>query len=390
MTGTQPERNLLGALLLDNSQFARVDGLVTADDFIDGRLGEVFLRSSQLVSRGDHVDTAVVNGRLPEWNVYGLDTEPFTWTNDVYQYAAPDYARAVRADAVRHKARNIITVLTEALNDGVEPIDVVSNAHMHMQDLIDNTARGSMTFKTLADVLEGDDTYDWLIPGLLERKDRVIFTGPEGSGKTTLCRQIVVLAAAGIHPFTFAHIPPIRVLVIDAENTEKQWRRAVRWSVNRAREYRGIDPAPLVEIQAGPRIDITRGSQLADIHRKIDQFKPDLLYIGPLYKMVPKSITNDDDAAPLIVALDSLRDRGVTLLMEAHAGKAANAAGERDLRPRGSAALLGWPEFGLGIRPDPEWPSAVDVVRWRGDRDQRDWPRKMVRGTAWPWEPVAS
>lgn len=391
MTGTVPERNLLGAVLMEASQFRAIDGLVSGGDFSDLRMGNIFDRASQLASRGDPVDAAIVNGLLPEWGVLGLDTEPFVWSDPtVYAFAAPDYARAVRADAVRRDAGNVATSFQEDLAAGHSPIDVVTATLHRLQSLVDNTTTGRMEFKTLADVLDGVDTYDWLIPGLLERRDRVMFTGPEGAGKTTLCRQIVVLAAAGIHPFTFAHIPPVRVLVVDAENTETQWRRAVRWSTNRSREYRGIDPAPLIHIKTGDRIDITRGSQLAEIHRKIDQFKPDLLYIGPLYKLVSKAITNDDDATPLIVALDSIRDRGVTLLMEAHAGHAKSVSGERDLRPRGSAALLGWPEFGLGIRPDPNLPGAVDVVRWRGDRDQRDWPKKMIHGTAWPWEPIAA
>ena len=389
MTGTIPERNLLGALLLEASQFRVIDGLVSGRDFSDSRLGVVFDRASQLTSRGDPVDAAIVNGLLPEWGVLGLDTEPFTWADPtVYPFAAPDYARSVRSDAVRRDAANVANAFQEDLTAGHSPIDVVTVALQRMQAIVDSSVTGRMEFKTLADVLAGEDTYDWLIPGLLERRDRVMFTGPEGAGKTTLCRQIVVLAAAGIHPFTFQHIPPVKVLVVDAENTETQWRRAVRWSVNRSREYRGIDPSPLIQMKTGERLDITRGSQLAEIHRKIDQFKPDMLYIGPLYKLVSKAITNDDDAAPLIVALDSLRDRGVTLLMEAHAGHAKSASGERDLRPRGSAALLGWPEFGLGIRPDPDMHGLVDVVRWRGDRDVRDWPKQMIRGTAWPWEPL--
>jgi ATPase subunit of ABC transporter with duplicated ATPase domains len=55
---------------------------------------------------------------------------------------------------------------------------------------------------------EPDPEYDWLIPGLLERGDRVIVTGQEGKGKSTLLRQIGVQVAAGIHPFTLDDIVP--------------------------------------------------------------------------------------------------------------------------------------------------------------------------------------
>jgi len=246
---------------------------------------------------------------------------------------------------------------------------------------------GGLAAKPLSEILDGDDAYDWIIPGLIERQDRAVFTGGEGAGKTTLMRQMAVLSAAGIHPFTFQPIKPVNVLVVDAENTERQWRRAVRWTSARAAEIGAVDPRHSLHITAGKRIDVTRGSHLGEIHRLVDLHKPDVLFIGPLYKLVPKAITNDDDAAPLLVALDSLRERGLALIMEAHAGKANGSDGERNLAPRGSAALMGWPEFGLGLR-HTEDPKLVDVIRWRGDRDERDWPTRMYKGGDWPWTPT--
>jgi replicative DNA helicase len=72
--------------------------------------------------------------------------------------------------------------------------------------------------------------------------------------------------------------------------------------------------------------------------------------------------------------------------MEAHAGHAKNGAGERDFRPRGSSALLGWPEFGFGIVRSKEDPANLaDVLRWRGDRDEREWPTTLMRGGHIPW-----
>jgi hypothetical protein len=56
------------------------------------------------------------------------------------------------------------------------------------------------------------------------------------------------------------------------------------------------------------------------------------------------------------------------------------------MRPRGSAALMGWPEFGYGLR----WNEVgdVDMVAWRGDRDERNWPLRIKRGGLWPWTPI--
>jgi hypothetical protein len=116
----------------------------------------------------------------------------------------------------------------------------------------------------------------------------------------------------------------------------------------------------------------------------VDQNKPDVLFIGPIYKMVPNGINNDDDAAPLITALDSLRDRGLVLVMEGHSPK-GNGQQVRDLSPRGSAALMGWPEFGFGLYPEADG-TAAGIQRWRGDRTRgTDWPKRLEKGGPFPW-----
>lgn len=390
MTGSPAERNLLGAVILDPRQVRMLAGIVNGSDFEDGRLGTVFDRISEMAIRGVPVTPETLDDKFPDWGVLGLPRSvAFSWADvsNVLAYEAPDYGRSVRADSMRRSLRALVSIVSESVNEGRSPSDVASTAMSELAALVDGASSGLLRTKTLAEILEGSDSYDWVIPNLLERKDRLIVTGPEGSGKTTWVRQLAVLSAAGMHPTTFQHIDPVRVLVVDAENTERQWRRAVRWMAQRAKESGLIDPTPEVHIVAGNRIDITRGSHLGEIHRLIDRHKPDVLFIGPLYKLVPKAITNDDDASPLIVGLDSLRERNIALVMEAHAGKASGADGSRDLRPRGSAALLGWPEFGLGLRPDPDSPGSVEVIRWRGDRDQRDWPKRMYRGVDWPWQP---
>jgi replicative DNA helicase len=131
---------------------------------------------------------------------------------------------------------------------------------------------------------------------------------------------------------------------------------------------------------------------LGRIHRWIDEAKPDLLVLGPLYRMTKGSLNNDDEVGPVLEALDSLRERDVAMLIEVHAGHARSTSGERELRPRGSSALLGWPEFGMGLRKgkgDQGKRPHYELVRWRGDRDRREWPARLVRGFVWPWEPSA-
>jgi hypothetical protein len=245
--------------------------------------------------------------------------------------------------------------------------------------------------KLLGELLNIPNKYDWLVEGLLERRDRLIVTGGEGSGKSYLLRQMSILMASGCHPFELSRpIIPLRVLVVDAENTEQQWARVARYTTSLGEKWGVRSPKENVLVSAGTRLDFTRPNDVNEVHRLIDSHKPDVVYIGPLYKLVPKEISTDDDAAPLIVALDGIRDRGVALLMEAHAGHAKGAGGERDMRPRGSSALLGWPEFGYGIQQGPNDGDLFQFKKWRGDRDEREWPTHIRRGALGelPWEAV--
>lgn len=386
---TQAEQRLIGSLILGPRVYGQVAKIVTADDFTEVDFGKVFDGIGVMVSRNEAIDEITVSSKFPEWGVKLPIVDVHRWVADALDwYAAPQYADIVKNDALRRGLGTLADIVTHRrLDPSVDPMDIATQAANYLETIRQGTSSNGLDAKQLKEILDGDDAYDWIIPGLLERQDRLIVTGPEGFGKTTFIRQIAILAAAGINPITFEQIKPVNVLVVDAENTERQWRRAVRFMSQKAADMGVIDPRQTIHVAAGRRIDITRGSHLSDIHRMIDEHKPDMLMIGPLYKLVPKAINNDDDAAPLIVALDSLRERGLTLIMEAHAGKASNLEGERDLRPRGSAALLGWPEFGFGLRPVVGDTDAVQLSRWRGDRDERTWPRRMRRGGVWPWMP---
>lgn len=247
----------------------------------------------------------------------------------------------------------------------------------------------SLKPKPLGEILDADDTHDWLIPGLLERQDRLVITGYEGSGKSWLLRQMVIAMAAGVHPLEKNNrTRPLKTLVIDAENTERQWSRGTRYIAALAERLGTASPRTGVTVAAGVRLDISKPADMNQVRRLVDKIKPDVLYIGPLYKLVDHAITNDDDAAPLIMALDELRERGICLLMEAHAGHAKGMGGARDLRPRGSAALLGWPEFGFGLEPLEDDDTMARFIPWRGQREARDFPRMLRRGVdgEFPWE----
>lgn len=257
----------------------------------------------------------------------------------------------------------------------------------------------------MGEFLAIEDDRSWLIPGLLERSERIVLTGAEGGGKTVLCTQLATCMAAGLHPFTAEPLGSrahgIRVLVVDCENSEAQSRRRYRWMLgvaDAARHKHGLAPLVWDEcmwINMRPAgIDLLTGSDTAWLERAITATAPDLLVLGPLYKLHHANPNDETAARELVWVLDSLRERhGFALLTEAHAGNGTDNTGDRMMRPLGSSLFRRWPEFGFGMRRAKDDPGKtraelVDVVSWRGSREERSWPSKLQHSHILPWMPA--
>lgn len=388
------EQAVIGAALNGTAAIRYASQHITDTDFSSARLGTYWHLLHTRWKAKEPTDAVAMDGVFRQHVPGYMAGDVFTLMDSAPVTGSADYWAVQIAEG--SKRRSLVKVAATARQAAYRD-DLAEALTVTRQGLeeIGKAAASNLEARPLARILEETDEYDWVIPGILERKDRLVLTGGEGAGKSTLVRQMAVLSAAGVNPFTFDAMEPVRVLVIDAENSEKQWRRATRDLVGKASHELGANVAELVPLACVSRLDITKERDLSAIHDLIDKHDPQIVFIGPLYKLVPRAIQSDDDAAPLIAALDQIRGRNVALVMEAHAGHAQSAQGQRDLRPRGSSALLGWPEFGIGLRLDVDYAVAkansryrkIDLTRWRGDRDERQWPESLYSGNYYPWTP---
>lgn len=387
---TDAERAVIGAALLAPDSIRFATDHISGDDFADRRLGAAFTAIHHRHTNGEPIDEITIaadlaSGRYRLTNLELFDCRHATPAASTMSH----YARIVADHAGKRRLEIFAIRAQQAARAGGSYSDIMEAVRREWSDLQQAAARTTDAYvPTLGELLDGPTDYEWVVPNLLEKQDRLVITGGEGAGKSYFVQQLAILSAAGIHPTTFAPITPVPVLVVDAENSNKQWRRRVGPFTAKAARVGSADPRMTMRIKTLPRMNILDEKDLGLVHRWIDEHAPDLLVIGPFYKLTPKAINSDDDAAPLIAALDGIRARGCAIVMEAHAGKALGSDGERSLAPRGASALMGWPEFGFGLRlvHDPHGPSVeADLVRWRGDRDQRAWPHKIRRGGIWPW-----
>jgi AAA domain/DnaB-like helicase N terminal domain len=296
------------------------------------------------------------------------------------------YARLIldAADARRLEEAGLRLTQAAEVDDPGRRHELAAQVRDSLSALLGAVPIGGVDATELSALLavEDDEEYDWLVPGLLERRDRVILTGKEGTGKSTLLRQIAVQLAAGIHPFTTAPIDPVKVLLIDLENGERHVKRKLRALYLAAgKDYA---PEPGLHVRCRPEgIDLLVGEDVRWLAGLVGALAPDLLITGPIYKLAGGDPTEEATARAVVKCLDRLRaDVGLTLILEAHSPHASGGP-RRPERPYGASLWLRWPEFGMFLAPEGE------LRHWRGARDERAWPHGLARGGAWPWTPVS-
>ncbi|WP_435173264.1 AAA family ATPase [Actinacidiphila sp. bgisy145] len=399
------EQAYLGALILTPPRDQRrVHQLLAAGDFYRLGHGTIHQAAAAILDRAATIDPITLAAelqRVGELEKIG-GTPYFTtcMTQVTLASSAPQYAERIKALALR---RALIEAGTEiarrAFDPAAEPDDLAENAVTLAREVRDAGRAAQDTPVTdMWDFLDaGDDEPDWIVPGLLERMDRLILTGGEGGGKSVLMRQLAVCLAAGIHPFQHTPNPvgPARVLVLDCENSEQQNRRRYRPLMNCAAAAHLPVKRGALHIDCRPEgIDLTRADGRAWLMRRVETVMPDVLVIGPVYQLHSGDPASEEHARKVTIALTEARvTAGCALLMEAHAPH-ANGFGPRALRPAGSSLWMRWPEFGFGLRPVEDERSAEDdrarrLVPWRGMRDDRQFPQFIRQGwlgtNPWPW-----
>ena len=235
-----------------------------------------------------------------------------------------------------------------------------------------------------------DPEYRWLVPNLLERRDRLILTGNEGQGKSTLMRQFAAQISLGVHPVTLDATVPRKVLFLDFENSESQTRRQFKALMPRWKELTDESLRLCINTEG---IDLLRPDDRDALRFLLDKNHPDILLTGPMYKL-SSNVIDDEPVSKLLAFLDGLREAyDLTLVMETHEPHEVIGPSKegiksfRTARPYGSSVQRRWPEFGFCLYDDGRFHA------WRGQRDERQWPVKFRRGVLtttggedeWPW-----
>ncbi len=320
--------------------------------------------------------------------------------------SAPYYAAIVRDAARVRKAHEVgvrLTQMTVGEDSAEDMQEILARAREGLDAIPAPFHQADEEPPTYDDLLRtADEPEDWLIPGLMERGERVVITGGEGMAKSWITRQFAVCFAAGLHPWTGRRVADgYRVLHIDCENSTRQTRRSVlRIGNGIARMHPASGWAKRIHFHAR-----TEGINLAGRDRGwfgdvAEKCSPDLIVLAPAYKiMIGQDPDKERDILALLSAIDDVRTRhNAAVLIEAHAGNGSDGE-KRPTRPIGSSVWRRWPEIGFGLRVDEssypngctdKRPKYLEAVQFRGQREDRDWPDLISWGppNGLPWVPT--
>jgi hypothetical protein len=238
---------------------------------------------------------------------------------------------------------------------------------------------GVVSARQFVDRPSAEPEYDWLIPNLLERRDRFVLTGYEGHGKSTFNRQFGVQCHVGMHPFTLESMDARWVTLFDFENTDDQIRRKLRPLLESVGDALDGNDGRLEIVTRSQGIDLLKDGDRAWFGDVLEETQPELLLVGPLYKTTSEDLADEYVASDLTAVFDEIREEYLcALVLEAHCPQAGQN-GRRVKRAYGASLLLRWPEFGVHLGEHGE------LSHWRTPRDERDWPAALRRGGEWPW-----
>ena len=224
----EAEQALLGAILINNDAWGRIDGLVTAEDFSEDLHARIFEACAELIADGKRATPISLKGMLPEQDIGGMTVSQYLArlaAEATTIINAPDYARIVRDFSDR---RQIIEIAQEAsftaqtapistktakiASEMVSKLDAIASAGLSMnmrRVTIGQAARHAYdrcadmkAGKPMRGLLTGLADIDAMI-GALERGQGSIVAGRPSMGKSSLALQIAFNVAAAGSPVLF-------------------------------------------------------------------------------------------------------------------------------------------------------------------------------------------
>jgi hypothetical protein len=385
----EAEESYVGAFLLSPHKLLDSMVMLSPEDFYRPLYGQIFAVVKGLVSHGEHVDYVTVQNEL---RTRGVEVELSVLSalqmNTPGTYGDTRWAQIILEKSDARRTLHVLHDATAEIFGGADPYETAADISKELA-LLGTPADREAEAKTLEEWIElskSETASPVIVPGILNQGWRTIVVGGEGVAKTTILRTISMAVAQGHHPLWFASkIIPRRVLYVDLENPlevlgEPHVEKFIEFIKQRDPEI--YDPSRLKVWRRPGGINIRNQRDRADLQREIINHQPDLVCMGPIYKMYTGGGSErlEESTEDTLKILDDLRTRyDFGLLLEHHAPKGQTGQ-KREMNPFGSQRWMAWPEVGVSLYTDKNDPRIVHVRRFRGDRlGSVAWPDQILR-----------
>lgn len=400
------ERSVIAGLLTQPTEMDRISHILLPSDLSSDDLRGTYAAMVDLWERGHALDVVEIH-QHPQGPPMDFLAELVATAPSVSNLTS--YADTiVKAARLRRIAVGVGQVSTSIMAGNVDNPDEAAELvrRIEQADAEDfRSGEGPLTVSMeefRETVIEEEEQHEWLVPGLLRRRWRMILAGEEGIGKMVFLRQIGHSMAAGVHPlFASKSVKPCRVLLVDLENPHQTIvEQSALVSVYRDLVAEAGERLRIHSNEAG--MNILEHGDRRKFERLLQEARPDLLIVGPLYKLARRRDGRSDwdaDAMDVINFIDSIRVRyHCAVLMEHHLTGDKDRAKGRTPNQAGSAMFRRWPEMSFSMIMDPDSSEddprgmRVDLHRYRRSRNQETWPRQLRRrdgvSTGHAWEAI--
>lgn len=384
----EAEADVLAACLYNQQARELVFTSLVPEDFYVPRHATAYRAMLRVSHRGERVDPVSVGAQMA---ADGDSENPSRWLRSILAqmpggFGYSTWVRMVADAGARRRLMVAADSLKEKAGDESLELDAITKEWVETPEQVRVPIVDVEPAEEITSLVATEEHGGWVIENTLRRRERVIFTGGEGTGKSEFGRIAAISVASGVHMFTHQAQEPLPTLVVDFENEAGDIGDAARRVANKVRYSGGC-----VAKSRTQGLDLLNARDERWLDSLVAHHRPALVVLGPLYKMYRgsegKSKFSEEAAEHVSGVLDRLRvAHDCALWIEAHAphGDGGDRGG---WRPRGSALWMGWPNFGFGLKRVSK--TGIELKRWRGDRHRgRRWPWGLTEGGPWSWTPI--
>jgi hypothetical protein len=364
-----PAQRLIAAVVYHPGEYDEVKW-VTPDDFSNPHEGYIWQTIQAIMEEESGIPPDLMTETLLRITSNGRGPAAGAAWNDIVHKDHPGpntatyYAQHVTEQAIKRRVMNAADRAVQLAADS-DPQNIIPAMRDHWDASLSDLQAGPAQTRAVdcndfVAVTEAPGS-EWVIPGLLQRGERAIVVAPVKAGKSTLSRQIALCTAAGAHPLNpTVDAPRRRVLYVDLENPVGVVRKELKRQMSRLPSAVEVGWLRIWSKEDG--IDLGSHADRAQLEREIEEFRPDLVILSPLYKAyLPKAGESwDQQARGAQRPIDTLRAKyNCAWWIEHHASK-SDATGLF-----GAAQWAWWLDLKIALVPeDKDAPPPYERMMW--------------------------